>query len=94
MIYYIQTYWPDKKVLEAEIIPLLGKKNGNIFWRRDLLWKGRICVPSTFQLEILGMLHDGQCYEITSEPFEGKMGFILIDAYTHGLEVVHMKDIS
>lgn len=151
VINYIQSYWPDKEILDDSLKPYYEKRSELSFEEDTLLWKGRVCIPAVLQEEVLAMLHDGHpgvtamqslaklhvywpkinadiireiercnsCQQsrqndrnaplhpwgISPEPwsrlhldfagpFEGKMWMILIDSYTHWLEIIPMKNIT
>lgn len=59
VIGYVKSYWPEKKNLDQDILSFYEKRSELSFEEDMLLWKGRICVPSTLRSSVLAMLHEG-----------------------------------
>lgn len=53
------SYWPEKKNLDKDILSFYEKRSELSFEEDILLWKGRICVPSTLRSSVVAMLHEG-----------------------------------
>ncbi|GJQ70641.1 hypothetical protein Trydic_g23031 [Trypoxylus dichotomus] len=59
IIKYLQTYWPEKRQIPADLTTFYEKREELSYEERILLWKGRLCIPTSLRRDILEMLHDG-----------------------------------
>ncbi|GJQ76524.1 hypothetical protein Trydic_g2227 [Trypoxylus dichotomus] len=59
IIKYLQTYWPEKRQIPADLTTFDEKREELSFEERILLWQGRLCIPTSLRRDILEMLHDG-----------------------------------
>lgn len=59
VIAFVQRGWPEKKTLDAELLPFYEKRNELSFEDNLLIWQDRIVIPAPLRKAVLAQLHDG-----------------------------------